>query len=69
MKELVETFLSLPMWQGVCIIVATVVLVLLVGMAIAFVAYLRGIRVGERLAVARHNHFTTKRRELASIRL
>jgi hypothetical protein len=64
MKQLYQTFIDLPTRDGILLIAAAVVLVTVVALLVARVAF----RAGERSAEARLLHFSTKRRELASIR-
>ncbi len=65
MRKLLDAFLDLPSWQGAILIVALVAIVAVACLAVARIAY----RSGRRAERARMFHFTTKRRELASIQL
>jgi membrane protein DedA with SNARE-associated domain len=63
LKALGEAFFSLDTSMGIVLIVAAVGFVTLIALLVMLISF----RAGRRYERARLNHYTTKRRELASI--
>lgn len=65
MKELLHTFLALPTWEGILLIVAGVGLLCAAILIASRVSY----HAGERHAEMRFERVTRQRRQLSSIQL
>lgn len=63
MKPLFEAFCALPSWTGILLLGGAVGFVAVVALIVCAIAF----RAGRRFERGRHNYYSTKRRELASI--